>query len=210
MIAMLMLAAAIPSSPELGKAEGRCRASENGPAFLVEVKGLKDRKGRLKLELYPANDTDFLADDNVLVAAGKPFRRVEEAVPAAGPVQLCIRAPGPGTYALSLLHDRDANRRFSISVDGIGFAGNPKLGWSKPMPSTEIEKRRLASVLPAIPSWAGPSRLPPPRARRWAAARPTSSSSSIIAGGSSPSARSRNRSCASWMSALSTRPAAAA
>jgi len=131
-IAMLMLAAAIPSSPELGKAEGRCRASENGPAFLVEVKGLKDRKGRLKLELYPANDTDFLADDNVLVAAGKPFRRVEEAVPAAGPVQLCIRAPGPGTYALSLLHDRDANRRFSISVDGIGFAGNPKLGWSKP------------------------------------------------------------------------------
>jgi uncharacterized protein (DUF2141 family) len=131
-IAMLMLTAAIPSSPELGKAEGRCRASENGPAFLVEVKGLKDRKGRLKLELYPANDTDFLADDNVLVAAGKPFRRVEEAVPAAGPVQLCIRAPGPGTYALSLLHDRDANRRFSISVDGIGFAGNPKLGWSKP------------------------------------------------------------------------------
>lgn len=132
MIAMLMLAAAIPSSPDLGKAEGRCRASENGPAFLVEVKGLKDRKGRLKLELYPANDTDFLADDNVLVAAGKPFRRVEEAVPATGPVQLCIRAPGPGTYALSLLHDRDANRRFSISVDGIGFAGNPKLGWSKP------------------------------------------------------------------------------
>ncbi|WP_313803968.1 DUF2141 domain-containing protein [Sphingobium sp.] len=133
MIATIFLATvAIPSIPELGKAEGQCRADERGAAYLVEVAGLKDRKGRLKLELYPANDTDFLADDNILIAAGKPFRRVEEPVPPSGPVQLCIRAPGPGIYALSLLHDRDANRRFSLSIDGIGFAGNPKLGWSKP------------------------------------------------------------------------------
>lgn len=133
MIATLLMAAvAIPSTPDLGKAEGQCRTDEKGPAYLVDVKGLKDRKGRLKLELYPANNTDFLADDNILVAAGKPFRRVEMPVPPSGPVQLCIRAPGPGTYALSLMHDRDANRRFSLSIDGIGFPGNPKLGWSKP------------------------------------------------------------------------------
>ncbi|WP_176594591.1 DUF2141 domain-containing protein [Sphingobium sp. EM0848] len=130
--AFLIAGAAIPSTPDLGKAEGQCRANENGPAFLVEVLGLKDRAGRLKLELYPANDEDFLADDNILVGAGKTFRRVEEATPASGPVQLCIRAPGPGTYALSLMHDRDSNRRFSLSIDGIGFPGNPKLGWSKP------------------------------------------------------------------------------
>jgi uncharacterized protein (DUF2141 family) len=133
MIPMLLLAAAsIPSSPDLGKAEGQCRANEMGPAFLVEVKGLKDRKGRLKLELYPANDKDFLADDNVLVSQGKAFRRVEASVPASGPVQLCIRAPAPGTYALSLLHDRDGNRRFALSIDGVGFPGNPRLGLSKP------------------------------------------------------------------------------
>lgn len=132
MIAAFIIAAALASSPDLGKAEGQCRAEENGPAYLVEVKGLKDRKGRLKLELYPDNDRDFLADDNLLVAAGKPFRRVEIPVPPSGPVELCIRAPGPGSYALSLLHDRDGNRRFSLSIDGIGFAGNPRLGWSKP------------------------------------------------------------------------------
>lgn len=133
MIATVFLASvAIPSTPDLGKAEGQCRPDEKGSAYLVEVAGLKDRKGRLKLELYPANDADFLADDNILIAAGKPFRRVEEPVPPSGPVELCIRAPGPGSYALSLLHDRDANRRFSLSVDGIGFAGNPKIGWSKP------------------------------------------------------------------------------
>lgn len=133
MIATLALLAQVAaSSPDLGKAEGRCRTPEHGAAFVVEVEGLKDRKGRLKLELYPANDTDFLADDNVLLNAGKAFRRVEITLPASGPVELCIRAPGPGTYALSLLHDRDGNRKFGLSSDGIGFSANPKLGWSKP------------------------------------------------------------------------------
>lgn len=131
-MSLLLLAATIPSSPDLGKAEGQCRANEQGPAFLVEVTGLKDRQGNLKLELYPANEHDFLADDNVLISAGKPFRRVEVPVPAAGPVQLCIRAPAAGTYALSLLHDRDSNRRMGLSVDGIGFPGNPRLCWGQP------------------------------------------------------------------------------
>jgi len=120
------------STPDLGKAEGRCHATETGPSFLVDVAGLKDRRGLLKLELYPANDHDFLEDDNVLINAGKTFRRVEVGVPQSGPVVLCIRVPGPGLYALSLLHDRDGNRKFGLSVDGIGFASNPRLGWSKP------------------------------------------------------------------------------
>ena len=132
MIPALFIAAALTSTPDLGKAEGQCRPNEHGPAYLVEVKGLKDRQGLLKLELYPAKDGDFLADDNVLIAAGKPFRRVEMPVPREGRVEMCIRAPAPGTYALSLLHDRDGNHKFALSVDGVGFAGNPKLGWSKP------------------------------------------------------------------------------
>lgn len=128
----LLAAAIIPSTPDLGTAEGRCRSNELGPSFLVTVEGLKDRQGKLKLEVYPASDADFLAADNVLVSAGKTFRRVEQLVPASGPVRLCVRVPSAGTYAVSLLHDRDSNRKFSWRVDGIGFAGNPRLGWSKP------------------------------------------------------------------------------
>lgn len=134
--AMLPLLAAaaptIPSTPDLGKAEGRCRPGENGPAFLVGINGLKDRSGNLKVEVYPAVDGDFLADDNVLVAAGKTFRRVEVDVPASGTPVICIRVPAPGRYGVLVLHDRDSNRKFGWRTDGIGFAGNPKLGLSKP------------------------------------------------------------------------------
>ena len=133
---IVLLLAVLASSPSLGIDAGKCRASETGPAFLVDVGGLKDRAGRLKLELYPANDGDFLADDNVLVAAGKPFARVDVTTLADGPVQLCIRAPGPGRYALSLLHDRNGDHRFEASSDGVGFSGNPSLGWSKPAAKT--------------------------------------------------------------------------
>lgn len=128
----LMVAATIPSTPDLGTAEGRCRSNELGPSFLVTVQGLKDRTGKLKLEVYPASNPDFLEDDNILISAGKIFRRVEQSIPASGPVRLCVRVPSAGTYAVSLLHDRDSNRKFSWRIDGIGFAGNPKLGWSKP------------------------------------------------------------------------------
>ncbi|MBT2188061.1 DUF2141 domain-containing protein [Sphingobium nicotianae] len=136
-MSLLLLAAAsggaaIPSTPDLGTAEGRCRPNESGPAFLITLAGLKDRQGRVKVELYPPNDDDFLQDDNKLVAAGKTFRRVEMDVPKTGPVVLCVRAPAAGTYTLSLLHDRDSNRKFGLSKDGIGFPGDPKLGWSKP------------------------------------------------------------------------------
>jgi len=131
----LLIAATIQSSPDLGTAEGRCRSNELGPAFLVSVEGLKDRTGKLKLEVYPSRDPDFLADDDILISAGKVFRRVEQVVPASGPVQLCVRLPSAGRYAVSLLHDRDGDRKFSWRIDGIGFAGNPRLGWGKPAAS---------------------------------------------------------------------------
>ena len=129
---LLAAGPALRSSPDLGKAEGRCRPGEAGPALLVEAKGLKDRSGQIKVELYPANDQDFLADDSVLVSQGKTFRRVEVPTPKGGAAVVCIRIPGPGTYTLTVLHDRDGDHKFNYKLDGIGFAGNPKLGWSKP------------------------------------------------------------------------------
>jgi uncharacterized protein (DUF2141 family) len=129
---LLIGARPVPSHPDLGKAEGQCRPHETGPAFLVEIAGLKDRTGRLKLEVYPAVDGDFLEDDNILINAGKTFRRVEMAVPSDPVPRMCIRVPSAGAYALTVLHDRDADRKFGFSVDGAAFSRNPRLGISKP------------------------------------------------------------------------------
>ena len=120
------------SAPDLGKAEAQCRPGETGPAFMVDVVGLKDHQGKLKLEVYPANDTDFLADDNILLNAGKTFRRIEVPVPADPAPKLCVRLPGPGAYAVTVLHDRNVDRKFNFTLDGIAFSANPKLGLSKP------------------------------------------------------------------------------
>jgi uncharacterized protein (DUF2141 family) len=127
----MAIAMSLTSTSALGKAEGICRRSD-GVDILVDVQGLKDRAGLLRVELYPDNDADFLADDNVLIAAGKTFARVDTRVPDRDPVILCIRAPRPGRYSLSLLHDRDANLHFDFRHDGVGFPGNPRLGWSRP------------------------------------------------------------------------------
>ena len=124
--------AQVESNPNLGKAEGQCRPNETGPAVIVTAVGLKDRQGTLRAELYPPNDDDFLEDDNILINAGKTFRRAEMPMPQSGIVQLCIRVPGPGYYTMSVLHDRDSNRKFGVSTDGAGFPNNPRLGLSKP------------------------------------------------------------------------------
>lgn len=136
MIALLLAAAVVVSpavdAPDFGIAEGRCRTRETGPAVIVTAVGLKDRKGTLRLELFPANDQDFLADDRDLVRDGKTFRRAVIAVPPEGDAELCVRVPYAGVYAMSLVHDRDNIKKFKLSIDGIGFSGNPRLGLSKP------------------------------------------------------------------------------
>lgn len=129
---VLLLASYIPSTPMLGVAEGRCAPNEPETAIIVSVEGLRDRTGELKLEVYPSNDADFLADDNILIMAKKTFRRAYLLLPKEGAVQLCIRIPGPGAYSVALLHDRNMNHRFNLSSDGIGFSNNPRLSFRPP------------------------------------------------------------------------------
>ncbi len=131
---ILLIAAApvIPPRELRGRAEADCRANEPGPAIRVAVSGLKDSRGMLRLELYPANDTDFLAADKQLLAEGKVFRRVLQRPSASGTSVLCVRAPSAGRYSLSVLHDRDGDTRFSFLQDGVGVSNNPRFKRSKP------------------------------------------------------------------------------
>jgi uncharacterized protein (DUF2141 family) len=94
-------------------------------AARVHVTGFKDRTGNLRVQVYGSNPTEFLE-------SGKKVVRVEGEVSPAGDMNVCVPLPGPGTYALVVLHDRDANGRLSVWSDGVGFSRNPKLGLSKP------------------------------------------------------------------------------
>ena len=130
---LLWLAGAAQAQSRLAGTEfASCRPNENGPALRAEIDGFRDRKGNVRIELYPPEDADFLTSSKVLIANGKDFRRVEVPVPTAGTVSICIRAPHVGSYAVSVLHDRKGDGKFAAMSDGAGFGNNPRLGLSKP------------------------------------------------------------------------------
>ncbi|WP_375398574.1 DUF2141 domain-containing protein [uncultured Sphingomonas sp.] len=134
LVAAVAAVACVPlpaAAQMLGSDAEACLAGE-GPAVRVAVEGLKDRSGEIKVELYPANDDDFLKDDRDLIKEGKVFRRVRAPTPAWGPVILCIRVPRPGRYALLVTHNRDGRNKFNMWQDGAGLIGNVKLGRSRP------------------------------------------------------------------------------
>lgn len=134
LVPLALLALAAPAAAGAGILGGdapACTGGE-GPAVLATIVGLKDRKGELKLELYPANNQDFLKDDRDLLKEGKLFRRIRVATPQVGPVAMCMRVPHPGRYALLFTHNRDGKNKFSIWADGAGFASNQKLGRARP------------------------------------------------------------------------------
>ena len=128
--ALLVAPAASAQAVVLGSDAAAC--ASGGPAILATIVGLKDRRGELKLELYPANEQDFLRDDRDLIREGKLFRRVRVPTPAAGAVQMCMRVPRAGRYALLFTHNRDGRNKFSIWQDGAGFASNVRLGRTRP------------------------------------------------------------------------------
>jgi len=125
------VAAPIQARGTIGTDAAVCDAG-NEPAILADVTGFKDRKGRVKLELYPATDADFLKDDRDLIAEGKVFRRVWADMPPSGPVEICIKVPRPGRYALFFTHDRDGKNKFNFWTDGGGLPSNQKIGMSRP------------------------------------------------------------------------------
>lgn len=131
---LFLVAILLPGSAHaaiIGSDAAACVARD-GPAIQVQVTGLKDRRGELKLELYPANDADFLKDDRDLIAQGKTFRRVRVPTPPAGNVTMCIKVPAPGSYGLLFTHNRDGKNKFNFWSDGAGVSSNQRLGRSRP------------------------------------------------------------------------------
>jgi hypothetical protein len=135
----LIAAAALPvallplavTAQTVGEDSALCNGGK-GPAIQANIVGMKDRAGEVKLEIYPANETDFLRDDYLLKQEHKLFRRITALTPKSGAVSLCIKVPGPGRYAILFTHNRDSQSKFNFWSDGAGFPGNQRMGRSRP------------------------------------------------------------------------------
>lgn len=98
-----------------------------GPAAAVTISGLRAPTGLLTVYLWSEDAAAFLQH-------GRSLRRVE--LPAtSGPVRLCLPAPRPGRYAVSVRHDVDGNRRRYDLNDGAGFSRNPRLSLARTRPA---------------------------------------------------------------------------
>lgn len=118
--AMALAVVAQPTSAQaaLGPDAASCRSGANEPAVLVNVSGFKNRVGKLRVQLYPAN-RDFLAK-------GKWLRRIDLPVTSSGSMRVCVAVPRSGSYAIAVRHDADGNGKSGWS-DGGGFSQNPDI-----------------------------------------------------------------------------------
>lgn len=125
--AALFALTAPPASAQevLGPSSAACQPGAPGPSALVRIYGFKDRSGNLRVQVYNDDPGEFLA-------SGKKLSRTEMPVTPEGDMSVCVPLPHLGTFALVVLHDRDANGKLSIWSDGVGFSNNPELRLGKP------------------------------------------------------------------------------
>ncbi|HEY0625419.1 MAG TPA: DUF2141 domain-containing protein [Allosphingosinicella sp.] len=123
-VAALAITAAPAPAQAVGPDAAACRSGR--PSILVNVKGFKNRAGKVRVQLYGSNPADFLAK-------GKKLRRIDIPVDSSGPMQVCIAVPRPGNYAVAVRHDADANGKSGWN-DGGGFSRNPDISLTKLRP----------------------------------------------------------------------------
>lgn len=125
--AALIAAALALSIPNMAHAQfrqiipndtARCQAG-NGPAVRVQIEGIKQASGMIRVQLYRGIKADWLQ-------SGRWINRIE--MPArAGSMSFCMPAPAAGTYAIAVRHDVNGNGRTDLREDGGGMSNNPSI-----------------------------------------------------------------------------------
>lgn len=95
------------------------RCDGNSSSVLVDIKGVKNSTGKLRVQLYRGIKSEWMV-------SGKWLNRIE--VPArAGNVKVCMPTPGAGIYAIAIRHDANGNGETDITQDGGGMSNNPSI-----------------------------------------------------------------------------------
>ncbi len=96
----------------------KCRSGA-GPAVLINVTGVKESTGTMRVQTYRGTSSEWLK-------TGAWLHRVE-APARAGNMQFCLPVPSSGTYAVAIRHDINANGKTDIFGDGGGMSNNPSI-----------------------------------------------------------------------------------
>lgn len=107
------------------KRVGSCESEADQAVLEVSVIGLQTLEGRVRAQIYSSDPEEFLEKGMKLVRVDMPIDGEEQPV-------LCVPLPSPGTYALVVLHDKNANGKADIFSEGFGFSNNPKLSLGPP------------------------------------------------------------------------------
>lgn len=108
--------------------DGVCNAHD--PVRLqIAISGLRSAKGDVTIMLYGDRQEDFLKKGGRLARIRVPAK--------AGEMRVCIPVPAPGSYALSLYHDEDGNRRLTknwlgLPTEGYGFSRDAAASYRLP------------------------------------------------------------------------------
>ena len=114
------LAAMIPGSDALAAA-----CAQSPDEIVVRVSNLRSDAGNVVAVLYGNDPPNFLKRGTKLEKHWQP-------VAGQGTVDVCLTAPEPGTYAVAVYHDENANVKFDknwigLPVEGYGISNNPSI-----------------------------------------------------------------------------------
>ena len=106
------------SGQEISNNLNKCRPG-NGPAVLVNLQGVKEASGNIRVQSYRGTQSEWLKK-------GAWLKRIE--VPAQrGNMMFCVPIAESGTYAIAVRHDVNGNGKTDISTDGGGMSNNPSI-----------------------------------------------------------------------------------
>ena len=121
-IPLRLLPLALAASASAAAAQAECTGTPSPFRLFVNVDNVRSSEGLIAVTLYADDRRKFLAKLGSLYVGRVPARQ--------GRTQVCIHVPRPGTYALAVYHDANADRRFDrtglgLPAEGFGFSNNP-------------------------------------------------------------------------------------
>jgi uncharacterized protein (DUF2141 family) len=118
LLAPLVVAASVTGAGVASARAGETCGAASGPALLIDVRGFKQAKGELRVQVYGSDPAQF-------VKGGKRLVRIDEPV-RTDPMRVCVPLPAAGHYAVAVRHDLNGDGKSSLS-DGGGFSRNPSI-----------------------------------------------------------------------------------